>query len=188
MEMAKKHGQTAETWIDAAYEQFTEAGLSSVKVETVAKRLGATKGSFYWHFENRKTLIDAVMDRWEQVTEQIIDVAERGGTATARLDALFTAVAESTIRPSGEATLYIEAAAEGVQHIVTRVSDRRTNYIADILVDLGFDREEAVRRGIIATAAVIGIEQLSIGAGRHPSVGRELTRTALNLTLSHNRE
>lgn len=184
MEMTKRDAQTAETWIDAAFQQFTEAGLSSVKVETIAKRLRTTKGSFYWHFANRKALVDAVVAKWEQSTEQIIEIAERGGTPTERLDALFREVAERRIGPSGEATLYLEATAEGVELVVARVSDRRTNYIADVLVDLGFDREEAIRRGIIATAVVIGLEQMSMAGGRHPSVGRELTRTALNLTLS----
>ena len=34
-------------------------------MEGLARRLGATKGSFYWHFTNRDALIEASLAAWE---------------------------------------------------------------------------------------------------------------------------
>ena len=35
-------------------------------VVPLAKELGATKGSFYWHFVNREALVEAALADWEQ--------------------------------------------------------------------------------------------------------------------------
>ena len=37
-------------WASEALEQIAEQGVASVAVELLARRLGVTKGSFYWHF------------------------------------------------------------------------------------------------------------------------------------------
>ena len=42
------------------------AGLAAVAVEPLAARLGATKGSFYWHFRNRDAMLEAALQRWER--------------------------------------------------------------------------------------------------------------------------
>ena len=47
---------TREDWARAGFLAFVEAGLDAVVVEQVARRIGATKGSFYWHFGGRDDL------------------------------------------------------------------------------------------------------------------------------------
>lgn len=39
-------------------------GISGVKVEPIARELGVTPGSFYWHFDNRKALHRALLKNW----------------------------------------------------------------------------------------------------------------------------
>ena len=56
---------TAETWTGAALEAIAEGGLAAVTVEGLARRLGATKGSFHRHFNNRDALIEATLAAWE---------------------------------------------------------------------------------------------------------------------------
>lgn len=53
-------------WIEAAFRTLTESGVSSIRVETLARRLGVTKGSFYWHFKDRTELLEAVLDKWQE--------------------------------------------------------------------------------------------------------------------------
>lgn len=43
---------------------LADAGLDGVKVETLARQLGVTKGSFYWHFKDRRALLDAMLESW----------------------------------------------------------------------------------------------------------------------------
>ncbi|MGI9498851.1 MAG: helix-turn-helix domain-containing protein, partial [Geminicoccaceae bacterium] len=47
-------------WIAAALAVLVESGVEAVQITVLAKRLKVTRGSFYWHFENRETLLDAL--------------------------------------------------------------------------------------------------------------------------------
>ena len=151
-------------------------------MESLARDIGTTKGSFYWHFSNRGSLVDAVMERWEaEQTEAIISAAEQVGDARGRLSRLFSAVADDWSKRGGEATLYVSAQHEGVGEFVSRVTQRRSDYVTDLLVDLGLGEAEARRRSTIALAAVVGLQQLSVvTSGALSGLDRDdLTATAL---------
>ena len=54
-----------DAWIKASLDVLAEKGLDGIRVEVLAKRLKVTKGSFYWHFKDRRDLFDAVLQRWK---------------------------------------------------------------------------------------------------------------------------
>src|SRR5271170_16655 len=56
---------TSSDWVDGALQLISEAGLRALTVEALAARLGATKGSFYWHFKGRSELLGSALGRWE---------------------------------------------------------------------------------------------------------------------------
>ena len=62
--------QSRDDWVEAAWETLGEAGMDGVRVESLARKLGVTKGSFYWHFKNRQDLVDALFDRWFGLREE----------------------------------------------------------------------------------------------------------------------
>jgi len=60
-------------WLDAAYAMLVESGVESVKVMPLAKALNMSRTSFYWHFEDRDALLDALIQRWkEQNTRNLV--------------------------------------------------------------------------------------------------------------------
>jgi len=61
---------TANDWLEAALQVLASDGASAVSVEPLAKKLGVTKGSFYWHFKNRKVLIQNLLEYWEGIEKQ----------------------------------------------------------------------------------------------------------------------
>src|SRR6476660_3754249 len=63
---------TAAHWEQAALDTLSEMGLGAVAVESLARRLGVTKGSFYWHFPTREALIKAARERWERGDEEVV--------------------------------------------------------------------------------------------------------------------
>src|SRR5687768_1379746 len=75
-------------WIREALFAIAEGGSAAVAVEPLAKRLGATKGSFYWHFADRRALVAEALGYWERehtdamiaAVEGIADPAERIAT------------------------------------------------------------------------------------------------------------
>lgn len=67
----------ASTWLDAAYDLLLEGGASAVKILPLSQRLGQSRTSFYWHFKDRQALLDALIERWEQLnTRHLIARAE----------------------------------------------------------------------------------------------------------------
>jgi hypothetical protein len=65
---------TREDWIVFAKRALVQSGIDDVKVDRLAKRAQVTRGSFYWHFKNRKDLLDALLRDWE--VRNHIEVAE----------------------------------------------------------------------------------------------------------------
>lgn len=62
--------QSRDDWVNIAWDTLGEAGVDGVRVESLARKLGVTKGSFYWHFKNRQDLIDALLERWFGLREE----------------------------------------------------------------------------------------------------------------------
>ena len=54
-----------EDWLAKALDVLAEDGIGAVCIEPVAKALGVTKGSFYWHFEDRDELVECLLEYWE---------------------------------------------------------------------------------------------------------------------------
>ncbi len=54
--------QTA--WLRAAASAIAEDGFSGIRVLPLSKRLGVTRGSFYWHFADHAAFVNAFIDYW----------------------------------------------------------------------------------------------------------------------------
>ena len=85
---------TRADWIGTAVEALARDGLRAVAVEPLAERLGATKGSFYWHFRDRNALLQAAVEHWEATVidesiarlDEIADPLERHAATVAMLN------------------------------------------------------------------------------------------------------
>lgn len=70
---ASRSNLTTEDWVDSASDILASSGIDAVRVEPLARTLKVTKGSFYWHFSNRRELFDAVLNRWrKRATNSVI--------------------------------------------------------------------------------------------------------------------
>jgi AcrR family transcriptional regulator len=73
-------GLGREDWLRAARLALLRGGLEAVRVEKLARDLGVTKGSFYWHFEDRDELLELLLREWEsEVPEMLSQVGHRSG-------------------------------------------------------------------------------------------------------------
>src|SRR6187455_2093287 len=63
-EKSKATRLDAAAWVVAAFDALADGGIDAVRVEPLAKALGITKGSFYWHFADRRALLDAMLTAW----------------------------------------------------------------------------------------------------------------------------
>ena len=58
-------------WVTAALELLAEGGVAAVKIDKLCARLGVTKGSFYWHFDDFESFLSAVAERWGEDRDAI---------------------------------------------------------------------------------------------------------------------
>jgi AcrR family transcriptional regulator len=131
-------------WAEAALDAVSEGGVEAVAVEPLARRLGVTKGSFYWHFENRDSLVQHALELWERrETEDIIEQAERQSTASERIHTLFRIAANTD--PRSEHILLALAASEHpvARACVQRISERWREYVEACYLALGLPPAEA---------------------------------------------
>jgi AcrR family transcriptional regulator len=151
-----------QAWVEAALEAIAEGGLAAVAVAPLAKRLGATKGSVYWHFTNREALVEAALAAWEHshTAAVIAEIEGSSGDPLQQLRLLFRRVTELAARDRIELALLATADHSTVQPVLDRVTRRRIGFTAELFERLGFSRAEAKRRALLAYSAYLGHAQL----------------------------
>src|SRR2546425_12328309 len=79
------------SWIEEGLRALAAGGPDAVRIEALAEALGVSKGGFYWHFDDRRALLDEMLDTWERVgVDAVIERVEgEGGDARAKLRRLF---------------------------------------------------------------------------------------------------
>jgi AcrR family transcriptional regulator len=156
---------TREDWIRAALDAIAEGGVASVAVDRLAKTVGATRGSFYWHFKDRRELIEAALALWErEYTTELIPDAEAVEDPGERLRLVFREVYEQPADPI-EVTLAMAAAEPLVAPVFTRVIEARIALLRRIFTDLGLGDAEASDRAWLAYAFYVGHHQLGHAPG-----------------------
>lgn len=154
-------------WADAALAVLRTRGPSAVKVESLARDLKTTKGSFYWHFDDRRALIRAAMQRWlAEGTMAIIDVVEGARGPEEILRRLMHLTVAHRDADHAELGLYVGADDPDVGAGVTEVTERRIAFVGDLLARAGHPPDVARQRAVVLYAAVLGLGQLVIGDPR----------------------
>lgn len=140
-----------------------------MRVERLAKALGVSKGSFYWHFDDRAALLQAVVHAWEREgTLDIIEAVEaHSDDAANRLSALLERIFGAPSELDGfEAAVRAWAAIDDeVKEVVRRVDSRRLRFVAELLRAAGIAKLEARRRAQLLYCVLIG-EYVQRGYGK----------------------
>lgn len=150
---------TKSDWLAAGMAAMVEAGPDMLKAEPLARRLGTTKGSFYWHFADVPAFHAALLTAWEAKANGDAIAAIAGeDTSVAKLRHLAQLIAET--HPDEALDPSIRAWARGNTHAaqaVARVDAKRLAYMQELLSDLEIDNPEMAR---IIYGASIGMETL----------------------------
>lgn len=153
----EKLRKSREAWIEAAVEVLGQRGVEAVRVEPLARRLGVTKGSFYWHFADRAELLEAILQTWSaRGTDAFIERVEaEGGDPRARLRRLWALTSKDALAPE----LAIRDWARHDPEVAARVDDvdtRRLTYLRELLRALPLPRAEAEARGLLLYSLLVG--------------------------------
>lgn len=154
---------SAHDWAQGALDMLAELGVAGVAVEPLARRLGVTKGSFYWHFPSRDALLAAALERWEQTElEEVFARLEGIDDPRDRMRELFHRVAVEAKGHIIYSELLKALDHPVVQPVMERVSKRRLDYLALSFRQIGMPRAESQQRARLTYAAYVGFLQLSL--------------------------
>lgn len=187
--MATRNGRallTREDWARAALGVIAERGVAAVTVDELARALGATRGSFYWHYHSHEELIVAAVQLWaRESTTELLPKLEAIQDPVKRLRALLRSVYQ---QPLSAAELMLSVAGDDplVAPVYARVTRQRMNALRRIFTELGMAPAEAADQAWLAYAFYIGHHQLrknpEIAARRPASIDRMARLLAGGLT------
>jgi AcrR family transcriptional regulator len=173
------HGARAK-WIEAALNEVANGGVERVRVEVIAQALGVTKGGFYWHFRDRRDLLDAILESWSEGRIAAIEKQTEleCGTARDRLRALIRLYSER-VNPHGMAIeLAIRQWArsdKSAAAAVAMVDAARLQQLVQLFDKLGLTQEESETRALLFYSFVFGQSLLFLN---HDNEKRKLLTAA----------
>jgi AcrR family transcriptional regulator len=149
-------------WIKAASDILADHGIGGMRVEVLAKRLGVTKGSFYWHFKDRRDLHDAVLTHWKE--GRINDIRKQTHAESGQEIAALLHTIEVYASPRSRRGIPIELAVRDwarrdavAARIVEEVDAERLACTYRLFVACGLGDTEAKARSVMLYAYVFGV-------------------------------
>jgi len=156
-------------WIDEGLRALAAGGPDAVRIETLARALGVTKGGFYWHFEDRRALFDEMLDDWERLgVDEVIERLEgEGGDARARLRRLFALASTSGDLLRIDLAVRDWARREpDVAERVRHVDNRRMDYLRSLFGAFCPDEDDVEARSMMTLSLWIAPHFIVADHGR----------------------
>lgn len=147
---------TRKNWIEHGFDVLRYDGHEKLKAEPMAKALGVSRGSFYWHFPSLGDFHEALLSTWrDDNTLDIIAQLEKLPDARAKIACLIQ-MGIDTPQPLENGMRRWGGVNPEVAGALARVDQIRTTYLVNILIDAGLPEHIAKDRAVLLTWAAIG--------------------------------
>jgi AcrR family transcriptional regulator len=174
---------TRENWLETGLNLLGTEGEKGLTIERLCQVANRTKGSFYHHFKNRDEFINALLEYWQsEYTNRIILTVEQLDSLNERRQQLdhLAASLDSQIE---RAIRNWSGSDERVQQALKGVDEKRINYLAQLIGELGQpDEEVALELAIVEYATFVGLQYLFPNAD--PVWMERIIRRATQVTSS----
>lgn len=152
----KRQRLSRQSWIDAGLKSLISKGPSALAAEPLARELGTTKGSFYWHFKDVPEFQAAVVKQWQShAFSGVLQALEQNGTAEHRLRRFGKDVLGNQQDPAMRAWARADAS---VAKAVAQVDAERLKYVTALLGKIGISNDDFARSCL---AALVGLPAVS---------------------------
>jgi AcrR family transcriptional regulator len=173
---------SAQDWLDRGLRTLATQGFSALKAEPLAKAMGVSRGSFYWHFADIDSFHAAILKTWREVAaEAIISDIEAASAGDDPLVILLRRVFSEklTLERAVRNWAAFNAAARGAVQAIDR---RRLDYVEGLIEARGVAPEMAQARAQILYWAFLGyaLSDKPLPRGAREAVIEELVRIALS--------
>ena len=171
---------SARDWLDQGLKTLARQGFTALKAEPLAKAMGVSRGSFYWHFADIGAFHAAILKHWRDVAaEQIIAGVEAASNDENPLPLL--------LRQAFGGRLALEKAVRTwaaldptARNAVQAIDRRRLGYVENLLGKAGLAPDAARARAQILYWAFLGfaLSDKPLPEARQAIVLDELLRIA----------
>lgn len=160
---------TEAEWIAAAREVLIAEGVAAIKVDRLARRLGVTRGGFYWRFAGLPALLAGLLADWRDTNSVAVLAALAGPESPRRR---FRNLMRVWIEEAGYSPAYDSAVREWgrtdpiVAATVAEVDERRLAAFERLFRDAGCTPREALVRARITYYHQVGYYALGVQEAR----------------------
>ena len=147
---------SAKDWLDLGLRTLAKSGFTALKAEPLAKAMGVTRGSFYWHFADIGAFHAALLKQWREIAaEQIIAGVEAASKGENPLEVLLRRVFGERLAIENAVRTWasVDPAARTAVQAIDR---RRLGYIEGLFTQSGLSVEVARARAQILYWAFLG--------------------------------
>jgi AcrR family transcriptional regulator len=172
---------SAQDWLDRGLKVLAAHGVGALKAEPLAKAMGVSRGSFYWHFADVGAYRTAILAHWREVSaERVIAGLEAAAERESPLLLL--------LRRTFSSRLALERAVRSwaifdpeAKEAVRAIDRRRVDYIEAQLRLAGIETDVAHARAQILYWAFVGyaLSDKPLPKATQQAVTDELVRLAL---------
>jgi AcrR family transcriptional regulator len=147
---------SAQDWINQGLKTLAKGGFMALKAEPLAKAMGVSRGSFYWHFADISAFHAAILKQWREIAaEQIIAGVEAASGNKNPIEVLLRRVfgERLTIENAVRTWASVDPAARAAVQAIDR---RRLSYVEGLLTQSGLSVDVARARAQILYWAFLG--------------------------------
>ena len=170
----------AKDWLDQGLKTLAESGFTALKAEPLAKAMGVSRGSFYWHFADIAAFHAAILEHWRDVAaEQVIANLEADSDDEDPMPLLLRRALGG--KPALEKAVRIRATLDpAAQAAVQAIDRRRLGYLENLLAAYGLTPRVARARAQILYWTFLGfvLSDRPLPRARQAAVLDELVRIA----------
>ena len=169
---------SAKDWLDRGLKVLAESGFTALKAEPLAKAMGVSRGSFYWHFADIGAFHAAILNLWREVAaEQIIADVEAASDSTLPLLLRRAFGGRLALEQAVRTWATVDPLARAAVQAIDR---RRLNYVEGLLRASGLSPDVARARAQILYWAFLGfaLSDKPLPRARQQAVLDELLRLA----------
>jgi AcrR family transcriptional regulator len=147
---------SAKDWLDQGLRTLAKSGFTALKAEPLAKAIGVSRGSFYWHFADIAAFHAAILKHWREVAaEQVIAGLEASAGQVDPLSLLLrqTFSSKQALEKAVRSWAAVDPKARAAVQAIDR---RRLSYIEGLLKQSGLSDNAARGRAQILYWAFLG--------------------------------
>ncbi len=146
---------TSQNWLTAGFDALQRDGQNALAAEPLARHLGTTKGSFYWHFKDVPAYHTALISHWrDRAMAALVEQLGDHSPADQRLRSFGTQVLGDPV----EAAFRVWSKTHsGVADALFLIDTERQTYLTSLLRQLDLGNPDFARALI---AALVGLPQI----------------------------